>query len=68
MVDNVATGVLTASTRAGVGTFVPDAGFVSRAVVVENALRSATGVRVALVFRQTGADTFARALSVGPTR
>lgn len=68
MVDNVTTGVLTACTRARVGAFVPDAGLVPRAVVVEDALGSATGVRVALVFRQTGADTFARALSVGATR
>ncbi len=52
VVNNVTLRVLAASSRAGVSTFISDAGFVGGTVGVQNALGSAALVRVANVIGQ----------------
>lgn len=65
MVDDIAKSVRSASSRAGVGAFIPYASSVSRAIVVQNAFGPATGVRISLILRETGAFSVAGTLSVG---
>lgn len=59
MVDNIATRVLSARADARIDAFVPDASLVSAAFAVEDAFGSAGFVRIAYMFRETSASTFA---------
>ena len=66
VVDDLAVGVLPASSGTWICALVPDTSLISRAVVVENALGPASGVGVTLIFWQTGTDAVV-ALGVGTT-
>lgn len=51
MVDNVTLSILATSSRARILAFIPDASLIARAFCIENALGSASFVRIARILR-----------------
>ena len=57
MIDHIADSLITANVRARISAFIEQASLILRAVAINNAIRPASGVRIAFVFRDASAKT-----------